>query len=335
MEAPRGTRPVKSSPFSDVGVARVRGRTWAAAHGLPRTGEIFSARDRKVLRYHHFGLYLGDGTAIHFSGDPLAGEKTKPTIRRDAIKDVIRGRKVIQVALGGTTFTPGIRALHAVRALGSEGYNLVANNCEHFVFTCALGWPVSRQVENKISAGLAAGSALPGMFVAKGVGAAFPLAGPAAFVLQTALSFAADASRSRSTSVVVSPQKFPMPIWPKSPVSTPIMVGVLGRAGKTGWACHIPVLAGDTRQSLVGWGIPSHRDDEWEVGFMPSDPWQLLASRRVGCPTPVGTIWLSSDDGELYFAIRGSGWHMATDSPAARQWLADKTSEISLAARTL
>lgn len=102
------------------------------------------------LGYTHHGLYLGGDTVIHYAGmaDGLSGGAIEITTLKDFSGD------------GGVSVRSHPLAVHnieqriarAMSRLGEDRYNLVTNNCEHFVNWCIDGTPSSKQVNRAWSA---------------------------------------------------------------------------------------------------------------------------------------------------------------------------------------
>ncbi|KVE32798.1 hypothetical protein WI93_24940 [Burkholderia vietnamiensis] len=98
------------------------------------------------LGYSHHGLYLGDGQVVQYSGhsgDALMGkiEVVPMHVFVDDSQGDVKVRVYEKRRFG--------RAASIARALGRLGeklYNVVLNNCEHFVTWCITGWHSSRQV---------------------------------------------------------------------------------------------------------------------------------------------------------------------------------------------
>jgi hypothetical protein len=128
--------------------------------------------------YSHHGIDCGDGTVIHFSGEP--GSKRAAAVVRSSIEDFSKGH-VIRTVSYGERRSPVATVAAAEEALGQAGYNLVWNNCEHFARWCCTGSKVSDQVRG-VTAGTAVTAAVPtaaavGVATVSGAGAAAGLSG--------------------------------------------------------------------------------------------------------------------------------------------------------------
>jgi hypothetical protein len=112
--------------------------------------------------YTHHGIYCGDDTAIHYTG-----EKLKGIISRTSIASFADGKKVF-VQDYGSCDSPDVVIARAESKLGESGYNLFDNNCEHFATWCKTGRKRSEQVTQKTSK--AAGASGSAAAVAGGIG---------------------------------------------------------------------------------------------------------------------------------------------------------------------
>ena len=91
-------------------------------------------------RYYHFGIYIGDETVIHFAGpDPhTLTDASMAAVRKDSLQHFAMGKSL------------EVRA--AESQLGQGGYDIIYNNCEHFVNKCAFGIAWSTQIDEMRSA---------------------------------------------------------------------------------------------------------------------------------------------------------------------------------------
>jgi hypothetical protein len=93
--------------------------------------------------YTHHGIEVDDDMVVHFTGTP--GSKRGAMITRDHI-EVFRRGGVVEVRRYEMRLAPQEVAERANSKLGQSGYNLYANNCEHFARWCATGVHKSSQV---------------------------------------------------------------------------------------------------------------------------------------------------------------------------------------------
>jgi hypothetical protein len=105
---------------------------------MARGDHIYVRRGR---RYTHHGIDCGDGSVIHFVGP------------RGSIRHVARTPLAVFSAgskIEVRTYERRLPAEETIRnaesRLGSVGYHLVRNNCEHFAAWCCTGRSASSQV---------------------------------------------------------------------------------------------------------------------------------------------------------------------------------------------
>ncbi|MCR4717718.1 MAG: lecithin retinol acyltransferase family protein, partial [Lachnospiraceae bacterium] len=126
--------------------------------------------------YDHYAVYIGEDKVIQYSGD--GGDfKGKVSIHVATMKDFLKMNKSYYVIsfihevpvriyadtnfVAGETYglerwkadkvySPEETVKRAMSRLGEAEYNLVFNNCEHFVMWCKTGIGWSLQVEKKV-----------------------------------------------------------------------------------------------------------------------------------------------------------------------------------------
>lgn len=110
-------------------------------------GDHIQVRRMGGLYYHH-GIDMGDGTVIHFSGEPLNRKTAK--VARVTETDFLSGqaKEVIEYPSGESVLPPEETVQLAEGLLDTEGYHLFYNNCEHFASYCKTGKKRSRQVQS-------------------------------------------------------------------------------------------------------------------------------------------------------------------------------------------
>ena len=107
----------------------------------------------KFNNFYHHGLYEGDGMVIHFAG-PCMEQLVDPqyvTVRRDTLEAFGSGR---YIEVRKYTLKEKLRK-HSPRKtialarsrLGEKGYDIIYNNCEHFVNFCVFGRAFSTQID--------------------------------------------------------------------------------------------------------------------------------------------------------------------------------------------
>ena len=116
----------------------------------PRFGAIIRT---KVTFYHHYGIYVDENTVIQFG---LADDVGKPAdsirVLESDIYAFLQGGEVevgVPDAQERKTIRPPKQIVEQARArLGEGGYDILHNNCEHFVNLCAFGEPRSSFIQN-------------------------------------------------------------------------------------------------------------------------------------------------------------------------------------------
>ena len=113
--------------------------------------------------YTHHGIDAGDGTAIHFAGEP--GRRMHDAlVVRSPLELFLRGGTLhVRRHPPASVAAPAIVLARAESHLGEGGYDLFRNNCEHFATWCVTGRPASTQVRIDVaSTALAAAGLLVG-----------------------------------------------------------------------------------------------------------------------------------------------------------------------------
>jgi hypothetical protein len=129
--------------------------------GVPRGDHIYASRGI----YTHHGIDAGDETVIHFTGEP--GAKRNATIARSSMTDFLQGAQC-EVRRYGKRDDVDTTMARAESQIGTTGYHLVVNNCEHFATWCCTGRSASQQVRGATS--LTAHGAIAGTTVAATTG---------------------------------------------------------------------------------------------------------------------------------------------------------------------
>jgi hypothetical protein len=97
----------------------------------------------RPLGYTHHGIDCGDGTVIHFTGEP--GKKSDASIARSMMADFALD-SIVHMRDYSAKDDSQVVIDRAKSKLGSKDYNLVTNNCEHFATWCCTGRTASEQV---------------------------------------------------------------------------------------------------------------------------------------------------------------------------------------------
>ena len=121
---------------------------------MDKKQETFAAGD--VLRvnrglYSHFGIYVGNGKVIHFSGGSKSElNPKKARIIKTGLDFFVRGDPCsVSNDISCLRHSPEEIIQYAERMVGTDfgGYSLVRNNCEHFARWCENGVRKSDQVD--------------------------------------------------------------------------------------------------------------------------------------------------------------------------------------------
>lgn len=98
----------------------------------------------KVQFYHHYGIFVSEEQVIQFGlpNDPLQAADTIRVLSSD-IHTFLQGGE-LEVAQPDraekkTMYSPAEIVERAEQRLGQDGYDILHNNCEHFVNACAFG----------------------------------------------------------------------------------------------------------------------------------------------------------------------------------------------------
>ncbi len=94
--------------------------------------------------YVHHGLYAGGGRVIHYGGF-AAGWRAAP-VQEVSLDQFAQGRPVSAHPVAAPRFDPDTVLRRARSRLGENAYDVLRNNCEHFVHWCLRGRPYSAQV---------------------------------------------------------------------------------------------------------------------------------------------------------------------------------------------
>jgi hypothetical protein len=117
----------------------------------------------RIRLYDHHGIYVENEKVIHFWG--MSTSLSKGPLQETSLDEFRAGQPYTVLRHLNPKFSGGQAAQRAREALGKPShYNLIFNNCEHFVNWCIEGDAVSFQVERL--AVVIAG--LPGLVVVRG-----------------------------------------------------------------------------------------------------------------------------------------------------------------------
>ncbi|MBC7633710.1 MAG: lecithin retinol acyltransferase family protein [Flavobacterium sp.] len=97
----------------------------------------------RPLGYTHHGIDCGDGTIIHFTGEPA--KKTDARVAQTPLAEFALD-SIVHLRQYSSRSADDDVIRRATSKLGSREYNLFTNNCEHFATRCCTGRTTSRQV---------------------------------------------------------------------------------------------------------------------------------------------------------------------------------------------
>lgn len=109
--------------------------------GTPEFGDIIRT---KVSFYYHYGIFVNDDRVIQFG---LPDGPSKPaetiTVLSSDIYTFLNGGE-LEIAVPSSKERKGMRSKKetvefAEKEIGTGGYDILHNNCEHFVNRCAFG----------------------------------------------------------------------------------------------------------------------------------------------------------------------------------------------------
>lgn len=103
---------------------------------------------RMYHSYTHHGLYIGKNEVIHYSG--FADGMKRGKIERASIQEFANGHSIRIEKHKNRKYTEEKSIDRAESRLGEDWYNVLFNNCEHFVNWCIEGKHESVQVNNAI-----------------------------------------------------------------------------------------------------------------------------------------------------------------------------------------
>jgi len=101
-----------------------------------------------ITHYRHYGIDVGDGSVVHFSGKNLLLSNTDACVRHVSLEEFLDGWKKGVDTIVKSKYDRETVVGRALSKIGIDfgGYNFLRNNCEHFAYWCATGKRISRQV---------------------------------------------------------------------------------------------------------------------------------------------------------------------------------------------
>lgn len=107
----------------------------------------------KVQFYHHYGIFVSESQVIQFGlpDDPLRPAHQIRVLSTDVLTFLQGGDLEVMVPDKATRKQmrrPEQIVAIAQQRIGEGGYDILHNNCEHFVNDCAFGQPQSSFLQN-------------------------------------------------------------------------------------------------------------------------------------------------------------------------------------------
>lgn len=99
--------------------------------------------------YAHHGIDMGDGTVIHFAGEPFRSHRS--LVERTDMKDFLAGGTPRVVRYHGSARTVEEVLAAAEAQLHAGDYCMFRNNCEHFASYCKTGKMKSHQIRRLVA----------------------------------------------------------------------------------------------------------------------------------------------------------------------------------------
>ena len=108
---------------------------------MPSCGDIIRV---KVSFYYHYGIYVDDDTVIQFGYPDNTGVKNEDISVLETDVFTFSNGNICETGVcerqeKKKRFSPEKTVSRAKSRLGETGYNILENNCEHFVYDCAFG----------------------------------------------------------------------------------------------------------------------------------------------------------------------------------------------------
>ena len=108
---------------------------------LPEAGDIIRVKHRF---YYHYGIYIDDDTVVQFGlSEDAVHNAADVRVLRDGIHTFTASGEVERACL---TLSEKAKSRsrdkiceYALSCIGEGDYNILHNNCEHFVYRCVFG----------------------------------------------------------------------------------------------------------------------------------------------------------------------------------------------------
>ena len=117
---------------------------------LPKKGTQIRV---KRSNFFHHGIYISDEEVIHFgSGNEINETYVNSYVQKTSLAEFLNGG-LLEVRIYSKTEKKKLKPIKKIiecarNNVGSDGYKLLENNCEHFSNMCAFGESYSIQANN-------------------------------------------------------------------------------------------------------------------------------------------------------------------------------------------
>lgn len=168
--------------------------------------------------YQHHGIYIGQQQVIHYQG--LFGGNEANLVLQSSLREFSQGNAIRIQTHPARRYSGKKSVERAHSRLGEREYNLLLNNCEHFVMWCIEGESASPQVRHAVVSATTVSATTATVAQATLGNTAATTAGLVASSLTTT------ASGSVTTATVAS-----LVGVTSAPILTPLAVGVVAAYG--------------------------------------------------------------------------------------------------------
>lgn len=122
-----------------------KGKPSSQSYEIPLAAHLVSPRRFRALTFTHHGIYIGEGRVIHYSG--FSEEMASGPVAETTLYDFSFGEPihVLNYPDGAVRYSPEEIIERARSRMGEDKYDLIRNNCEHFVEWCCTGENIAYQ----------------------------------------------------------------------------------------------------------------------------------------------------------------------------------------------
>jgi hypothetical protein len=108
-----------------------------------------------IVPYRHYGIDMGDGTAVHLATDSGIDQRSM-SVQRVPLKEFAAGEEV-RFETSESSLPAELVVARAAELVGQREYHFLFGNCEHFARDCKYGRKESIQV-NRVAASVISAS---------------------------------------------------------------------------------------------------------------------------------------------------------------------------------